>query len=172
MRNSRRLWSTLLALLPASALVLEAPAALAEESLIETVGDWIVECGKTEAGGRECQLRNDEDGKPALEQDALLSFTLHDGRNEVDGLVRVADVELPPRLEVEIALGGEAMTVEGVGRRGRLAVRFALQKQALAGLAQGDAARVRFVDQQGQPHEIMFSLSGFDEAQAIAAGYL
>lgn len=111
---AQRLRSPMVGLLSASALALAASTALAEEALVETVGGWIVECGKTEAGGRECTLRNDEDGKPALEQVALLSFTLHDGKNEVDGLVRVADLDLPPRLDVEIAFGsGDAMTVEG-----------------------------------------------------------
>ena len=73
-----------------------AGVALAEPDLTRTVGKWIVACEKTEAGGRQCEVRNDEGGLPALEQSRLLSFTLNSGSNEADGLVRIADLELAP----------------------------------------------------------------------------
>ncbi|MDF2782412.1 MAG: hypothetical protein K0S96_2217 [Geminicoccaceae bacterium] len=144
------------------------PRALAQDEFAETVGAWTVTCHQTEAGGRECQLRNAEDGKPALEQARLLSFTLHDGGTEADGLVRIADLELPPRLEVELALGGRSLTIEGVGRHGRLAARFALPKQELPGLAAAETIAVRFADQAGEGHEIRFATTGFADALALA----
>jgi len=108
-------------ILAAAALALAGPGARAQERLAQTIGAWTVECHQTEAGGRECQLRNDDDGRPALEQAQLLSFTLHDSGNQAEGLVRVADLELSTRLEVELGLGAEVVSIEGVGRRGRLA---------------------------------------------------
>lgn len=140
--------------------------------LIETVAAWIVACHQTEAGGRQCEVRNDEGGKPALEQVALLSLTLHDGRNDVDGLVRIADLDLPPRLEVDLAFGDETMALEGVGRRGRLAARFVLPRQQLASLAAAGAIEVRFVDRAGEQHAIVFAPDGLDEALALARQYL
>jgi hypothetical protein len=146
--------------------------ALGPEELAETVGGWLVACHKTEAGGRECEVRNDEDGKPALEQDALLSFTLHDGRNDADGLLRIADLDLPPRLEVAIEFGDETMTLDGVGRRGRLAARFALPRQQLANLAAADAIAARFVGRGGEEHLVGFAADGLHRALTIAQGNL
>lgn len=157
---------------PLLVAALSTPVAGAGDELAETVGAWIVTCGKTEAGGRECQLRNDEAGKPALEQSVLLSFTLHDGRNEADGLIRVADLELASRLPVEIAFGDQVIKTEGVGRRGRLAVRFTMQNSVLRSLADVDKVRVRFADREAVAHEVLFPLDGFGPALAIAEGYL
>ena len=146
-------------------------SALAQDELAETVGAWTVTCHQTEAGGRECQLRNDEDGKPALAQATLLSFTLHDGSNAADGLVRIADLELPPRLEVELALGGRTLTIEGVGRHGRLAARFALPRQELQGAA-AETIAVRFADQASQAHEVLVPTTGLADALALAERHL
>lgn len=159
-------------MLIACALGLLAFAAPASEALEQTVGAWTVACHQTEAGGRECQVRNDEDGRPALEQTRLFSLTLHDGRNEAEGLVRVADLELPPRLEVELAFGNATLAIEGVGRRGRLAARFAMPRQELSKLAAVDAIVVRFADQAGRPHELAISAEGLAEALALAEGFL
>jgi invasion protein IalB len=156
----------------ALAAALLALPAWASEGFVERVGRWTVECRQTEAGGRECQLRNDEDGKPALEQAQLLSFTLHGGGTQAEGLVRVADLELPPRLEVELAFGDEVVTIEGVGRRGRLAARFALPEQELASIAAADGVTVRFADQAGQAHELTIPTAGLAEALALAEDYL
>jgi hypothetical protein len=149
-----------------------APGALAEDEIAETIGAWTVTCHLTEAGGRECQLRNDEGGKPALEQEQLLSFTLHEGSPAADGLVRIAGLELARRLEVELALGSLSMSVEGVGRRGRLAARFTLPRQELEGLAAAGALAVRFADQAGQAHEIRFPTTGLADALTLAEGHL
>jgi invasion protein IalB len=149
-----------------------APPALASEEIAKTVGAWTGACHQTEAGARECQVRNDEEGKPALEQSRLVSLTLHDGRNEAEGLVRIADLELPPRLEVELAFGAEMVTIEGVGRRGRLAARFSMPKQELAKLAAADGIAVRFADQKGQPHEVRVSTDGLADALALADDFL
>jgi invasion protein IalB len=148
------------------------PSALAQDDLEQTVGAWTVTCHQTEAGGRECQIRNDEDGKPALEQSTLLSFTLHDGSTEAAGLVRIADLELPPRLEVELALGGRTLTIEGVGRRGRLAARFAVPRQELPRLAAAETIAARFADKAGEGHEIRFPTTGLAEALALADRHL
>ena len=147
-------------------------SALAQDELAETVGAWTVTCHRTEAGGRECQLRNDEDGKPALAQATLLSFTLHDGSNDAAGLVRIADVELPPRLQVELALGGRTLTIDGVGRHGRLAARFALPRQELQGLAAAETIAVRFADQASQAHEVLVPTTGLADALALAERHL
>jgi hypothetical protein len=146
--------------------------ALGAEELAETVGGWLVACHQTEAGGRECEVRNNEDGKPALEQDALLSFTLHDGINDADGLLRIADLDLPPRLEVVLAFGDDTITLEGVGRRGRLAARFALPRQELANLAAANAIEVRFVGRDGEEHLVGFAADGLRQALTMAQGNL
>ena len=144
----------------------------ASEEVRETIGAWILECGKTEAGGRGCEIRNDEGGKAALEQSRLFQIILHQGKTEADGLVRVTDLELKPRLPVEIAYGGGRREFEGVGRRGRLAVRFNLQKQELGGLAAGESITVRFADKADTPQEIEFPTAGLAEALAKADGFL
>jgi hypothetical protein len=154
------------------ALGLLAPAAAASEGFVETIAGWTVECHRTEAGSRECRLRNEEAGLPALEQKQLISFTLHDGGTEAEGLVRIADLDLPPRLEVELAFGAEVITLEGVGRRGRLAARFALPRQELPGLAAADAIAVRFTDQQGEAHDLAIPTAGLADALALADDYL
>jgi invasion protein IalB len=146
--------------------------ALGAEELAQTVGGWLVACHQTEAGGRECEVRNDEDGKPALGQDALLAFTLHDGRNDAEGLLRIADLDLPPRLKVVISFGDETMILDGVGRRGRLAARFALPRQELANLATADAIEVRFEDKGGREHAVSFVSDGLDEALTRAEEHL
>ena len=146
--------------------------ALAEPDLTRTVGKWIVACEKTEAGGRQCEVRNDEGGLPALEQSRLLSFTLNSGSNEADGLVRIAGLELAPRLDVEIAFGDRKLAVEGVGRHGRLAARFALPRSELPGLANADAIRVRFLDQQAKAHEVAFPTAGLAKALGFASEHL
>jgi invasion protein IalB len=158
--------------LAALALGLLGQGALAEQEIARTIGAWTLTCHRTEAGGRECELRNDEDGRPALEQQTLLSFTLHDGQNEADGLVRIMDLELPPRLGVELAFGSEIATVEGVGRRGRLAARFAMPRQQLPSFAGAEAVRLRFADQTGQAHEVAIPTAGFADALALADDYL
>lgn len=140
--------------------------ALGSEELVETAGAWVVACHQTEAGGRACEVRNDEDGKTALEQGTLLSLTMHDGRNDADGLVRLADLDLPPRLAV--AFGDEIMALEGVGRRGRLVARFSVPRQELANLAAAEAIAVRFVDKRGQEHAVAFTPEGLEEALTIA----
>lgn len=145
-----------------------AGAALAEAELTRTVGEWIVACERTEAGGSACDLRNDESGKPALEQSKLLALTLHAGNSQAEGLVRIADLDLAPRLDVEIAFGDRKLAVEGVGRHGRLAARFALPKSELSGLAGADSVRVRFADQQGQAHEVAFPTAGLGQALKVA----
>jgi hypothetical protein len=146
--------------------------ALGSEELIETVGGWIAACHQTEAGGRACEVRNDEEGKAALEQDALLLLTLNDGRNEADGLIRIADLDLTPRLEVRVAFGAKTMTLEGVGRRGRLAVRFAVPRHELANLAAADAIEVRFADKSGADHTVSFAPEGHQEALTNAQEHL
>jgi invasion protein IalB len=157
------------AVLVATAL---AGAALAEAEVTRTVGKWIVACEQTEAGGRACELRNDEGAKPALEQSKLLSFTLHDGSNEAEGLVRIADLEFPPRLDVEIGFGDRKLAVEGVGRHNRLAARFTLPTSELQSLAGADAIRVRFIDQQAQARELVFPTAGLAKALALANDHL
>ena len=149
-----------------------AGAALAEADLTRTVGEWIVTCEKTEAGGRQCEVRNNEHGLPALEQSRLLSLTLNSGSNEADGLVRIADLELAPRLDVEIAFGDRKLPVEGVGRHGRLAARFSLPSSELPGLANADAIRVRFADQQAKAHEVAFPTAGLAKALKLASDHL
>ena len=147
-------------------------AALAEPELTRTIGNWIVTCEKTEAGGRQCEVRNDEAGLPALEQSRLLSLTLSSGSNEADGLVRIADLELAPRLDVELAFGDRKLAVDGVGRHGRLAARFTLSRSELPGLANADAIRVRFADQQAKAHEVAFPTAGLAKALKLASDHL
>ena len=154
--------------LATTALGLAGPGAQAQEQLAQTIGAWTVECHQTEAGGRESQLRNDEDGRPALDQTRLLSFTLHDGRNEAEGLLRITEFELPRRLQVELAFGSEILTIEGVGRRGRLAARFAMPRPELPEIAAADRVAVRFTDGQGQPQELAISTEGLAEALSAA----
>ena len=158
--------------LATTALGLAGPGAQAQEQLAQTIGAWTVECHQTEAGGRECQLRNDEDGRPALDQTRLLSFTLHDGRNEAEGLLRITEFELPRRLQVELAFGSEILTIEGVGRRGRLAARFAMPRPELPEIAAADRVAVRFADGQGQPQELAISTEGLAEALSAADDFL
>jgi hypothetical protein len=149
-----------------------AGAAMAEAELTRTVGGWTVACERTEAGGSACEVRNDEAGKPALEQSELLSLTLHAGSAEAEGLVRIADLELPPRLPVEIAFGERRLALEGQGRRGRLAARFTLPRSELSGVAGADAVRVRFADRQAQAHEVVFPTAGLAEALEFASDHL
>jgi invasion protein IalB len=159
-------------ILAALALGLSGAGARAQEDLAQTIGAWTVECHQTEAGGRECQLRNDEDGRPPLEQTRLLSFKLHDGRNEAEGLLRITDVELPRRLQVELVFGSEILSVEGVGRRGRLAARFAMPRPELPEIAAADIIAVRFTDGQGQPQELAIPTEGLAEALSAADTFL
>jgi hypothetical protein len=158
-------------LLPLLASALGA-AGVSAEDLTRTVGKWIVACEQTEAGGSACEVRNDEVGKPALEQSTLLSLTLHAGGNQAEGLVRIADLELAPRLDVEIGFGDRKLTVEGVGRHGRLAARFMLPSSELSGLASADAIRVRFADQEAKAHEVVFPTAGLAAALKLASGHL
>jgi invasion protein IalB len=160
------------AILAALALGLPGAGARAQEELVETIGAWTVECHQTEAGGRECRLRNDEDGRPALEQTRLLSFTLHGRSNDAEGLLRITDLEPPRRVRVELVLGGEILTIEGVGRRGRLAARFAMPRPELPAIAAADSVAVRFTDAQGQPHELAIPTAGLAEALAAADDFL
>ena len=155
----------LAAVLGASAF---AAVALAEAELTRTADNWIVACEQTEAGGRQCGLRNDEGGLPALEQSRLLSLTLHAGSNEAEGLVRIADLELPPRLDVELTFGDRKLAVEGVGRHGRLVARFTLPRSKLAELASADAIRVRLADPQSKLRELAFPTAGLKDALKIA----
>ncbi len=157
------------AMLGASAF---AGVALAEPELTRTVGKWIVVCERTEAGGSTCELRNDEQGKPALEQAKLLSLTLHAGSHEAEGLVRIADLELAPRLDVEIAFGDRRLAAEGVGRHGRLAARFTLRASEIPGFASAGTVRVRFVDQQAKAHEVAFPTAGLADALTLASAHL
>ena len=149
-----------------------ARAAPAQEEMAQTVGAWVVACHRTEAGGRECEMRNDEEGKPALEQHALLSLTLSGGRNDADALVRIAGLDLPHRLDVVLAFSEETMGLEGVGRRGRLAARFTIPRQELAGLAAAPTIEVRFADKAGQEHAVSFAPQGLEEALTIAQEHL
>lgn len=149
-----------------------AGAALAEAEPARTIGKWIVACERTEAGGRQCELRNDEAGKPALGQSKLLSLTLQAGSNQAEGLVRIADLELAPRLDVEIAFGDRKLAVEGVGRHGRLAARFTLPSSEIAGLAGAEAIRVRFADRQAETHDVAFPTAGLVEALALVSDHL
>ena len=158
--------------LPAAlALALLGPGASAADEVAQTIGAWTVTC-QIAAGGRACELRNDEDDKPAAEQQTLLSFALRAGQDEALGLVRVAAFELPPRLEVELAFGSEIVNVEGVGSGERLAARFAIPRRELPDLAGPEAARLRFTDQKGQVHEIPIPMTGFAQALALAARHL
>ena len=163
-------WLAQLLIMGFGASLFVGPAAAGAE-LTRTFGKWVVACEQTEAGGSACEVRNDEDAKPALEQSKLLSLTLHAGGNDAEGLVRIADLELPPRLEVEIAFGDRTLGVEGVGRHHRLAARFALPRSELASLAAADAVRVRFADRQAQIHEIVFPTAGLAEALELAGEY-
>lgn len=149
-----------------------AGAALAEAELTRTVGEWIVACERTEAGGSACDLRNDESGKPALEQSKLLALTLHAGNSQAEGLVRIADLDLAPRLDVEIAFGDRKLAFEGVGRHGRLAARFSLPRSELASVANADFVSVRFAGPQAQAHEVVFPTTGLAEALRLALDHM
>jgi hypothetical protein len=149
-----------------------AGTSVAGGELTRTVGKWIVACEQTEAGGSACEVRNDEAGKLALEQSKLLSFTLHAGRTEAEGLVRIADLEVAPRLDVEIAFGARKLAIEGVGPHNRLAARFNLPSSELASLAGADAVRVRFADRQTQAHEVVFPTEGLAKALELAGDHL
>ena len=156
----------------ALACTLLASAAAASARFVETVAGWTVACDGAVAGARTCQLRNDEGGKPATGQAALLSFDLRAGQNEAEGLMQVVALALPPRLEIELAFGSEIVNVEGVGREGGLAARFAIPRPELPNLAGPAAARLRLTDQKGQVHETLIPMTGFAEALALAARHL
>jgi invasion protein IalB len=152
----------------AFACALLASAAAASERFVETVAGWTVACDGAVAGVRTCQLRNHEGGKPAAGQAALLSFDLRAGQNEAEGLVQVAALALPPRLEIELAFGSEIVNVEAVGLEGGLTASFAIPRDELPDLAGTEAAHLRFTDQKGQVYETLIPMTGFAEALGLA----
>ena len=122
-------------------------SAQAQEALARTIGGWTVNATRPRPAGASASCATTRTAGPRSSRCGCSHSRCTPASREAEGLVRVADLDLPPRSRSSFSLAPQAVTIEGVGRHGRLAARFAMPTHELPQIAAADRVTMRFTDQ-------------------------